>query len=102
MKVLEDRSGDQGLLGKDKFKDVTVQMVVRENRHGRFVSMMFISKQLPKGKVTICVPAGEDFSGWVAFKANIETMCCAGRREVIDPPSVTTQKVGGAQRVVVC
>ncbi|KAF5194415.1 hypothetical protein FRX31_015999, partial [Thalictrum thalictroides] len=101
---LENRSGELGFLGKEKFDDLFILVFARENKHGRFISLLFISKQLHKGKMTICVPAGENFSGWVAFKANIGAFCGKGRQvtsEMTNVPHVVAQRVGGANRVLV-
>ncbi|KAF5186405.1 alpha/beta-Hydrolases superfamily protein, partial [Thalictrum thalictroides] len=80
LQALEDRSGEIGFVRRERIKDLAILVYARENKDGRFLSIPFVSKHLP-GKVTICVPAVDEFSGWVAFRANIQALCGAeGRR----------------------
>ncbi|KAF5191365.1 hypothetical protein FRX31_019049 [Thalictrum thalictroides] len=98
-----DKICEIGFLGRELFKDLTILVYARENKDGRFLLMLFVSKQLQKGKVTFCVPASDNFSGWVAFKANLQAFCGVGRKETtnpLDPPSMYAEKVGGAHGLV--
>lgn len=74
LRDLVKRHQKSSFVGKTQSGEINLIANIKKNHEGVFLSLLFISHSFRRGVRTICIPLGEDLSGWVEFCGSVSSV----------------------------